>query len=49
MTEYRLNNAVVRVHGTVDSENLKKSTENYLKKVVRSKKNEKEKKKAQVG
>lgn len=42
MKEYRLNNAVVRVHGTVDSENLKKSTEKYLKKVVRSKKNEKE-------
>lgn len=42
MTEYKINNATVRIHGTVDSENLKKSTEKYLKKVVRSKKNEKE-------
>lgn len=40
MKEYKINNATVRVHGTYDPENLKKSTETYLKKVVRSKKNE---------
>ena len=32
MTEYRFNNAIVRVHGTVDRENLKKNTTAYLKK-----------------
>ena len=41
--EYKINNSLVRIHGTVDRENLKRSTEKYLKKVVRSKKNDKEK------
>ena len=49
VAEYKYNNATVRIHGTADRENLKRSTEKYLKKVVRSKKNAKEKKKAQVG
>lgn len=40
MTEYKINNATVRIHGTVDRENLKRATAQYLKKVVRSKKNE---------
>ena len=51
MTEYKINNASVRIHGTVDRENLKRATAQYLKKVVRSKKNEKTtpKKQVQVG
>ena len=43
MKEYRYENCIVRVHGTPDMENLKKATAQYLKKVVRSKKNEKAK------
>lgn len=42
MTEYKINNATVRIHGTYDPETVKTATEKYLKKVVRSKKNEKE-------
>lgn len=38
MTEYRFNNAIVRVHGTVDRENLKKNTTAYLKKAEAMKK-----------
>ena len=49
MTEYKHNNATVRIHGTCDPENLKRSTEKYLKKVVRSKKNEKKKNEASLG
>lgn len=43
MTEYKVNKSTVRIHGSCDPENLKKATEKYLKKVVRSKKNEKKK------
>lgn len=42
MKEYKLNTATVRIHGNADSDNLKVATEKYLKKVIRSKKNEKE-------
>lgn len=44
MKEYQLENCTVRVHGTADRENLKRNTEKYLKKVVRSKRNEKDRK-----
>ena len=43
MKEYKLNNATVRIHGTPDPEKLKGATETYLKKVIRSKKDEKRK------
>lgn len=48
MKEYKFGNATVRVHGTYDPEQIRAATEKYLKKVLRSKKNEKVKK-AQVG
>jgi hypothetical protein len=41
MTEYKINNATVRIHGNADPEKVRSATEKYLKKVVRSKKNEK--------
>ena len=44
MNEYKINNATVRVHGNCDPEKLKRNTEKYLKKVVRSKRNEKDRK-----
>lgn len=31
MTEYKINNATVRIHGTVDHDKLKAATERYLK------------------
>jgi ATP-dependent exoDNAse (exonuclease V) alpha subunit len=43
MKEYKFQNCTVRVHGTYDQEQLAKATEKYLKKVIRSKKNEKAK------
>lgn len=43
MKEYKFENCTVRVHGTPDMENLKRATAQYLKRVVRSKKNEKTK------
>lgn len=43
VTEFKIKNCTVRIHGTCDPENLKGATEKYLKKVVRSKKNEKKK------
>lgn len=49
MKEYKFENCTVRVHGTYDPEAVRSATEKYLKKVVRSKKNAKEKKEAQVG
>ena len=48
VAEYKLENCTVRIHGTYDPEVVKTATEKYLKKVVRSKKNEK-KKTHQVG
>lgn len=41
MKEFKTEKCTVRIHGTCDPENLKRSTEAYLKKVVRRKKNEK--------
>lgn len=41
MKEYKVGCATVRVHGTYDPEAVKSATEKYLKKAVRSKKNEK--------
>lgn len=40
MKEYKFQNCTVRVHGTYDPEAVRTATEKYLKKVVRSKKNE---------
>lgn len=40
MTEYKIDNATVRIHGNADPEKVRSATEKYLKKVVRSKKNE---------
>ena len=34
MTEYKFENATVRIHGTVDLENLKTATERFMKKVL---------------
>ena len=34
MTEYKFENATVRIHGTVDLENLKTATEQFMKKVL---------------
>lgn len=34
MTEYKFQNATVRIHGTVDLENLKTVTERFMKKVL---------------
>ena len=47
MKEYKLNNATVRIHGTPDPEKLKRETETYLKKVIRSKKDGKSRTKNQ--
>lgn len=41
MTEIRYKNAVVRIHGTCDHDNLKAASEAFMKKVERKKKNEK--------
>lgn len=38
MTEYKIGNATVRIHGSVDREKLKAATERYLKKVEAQKK-----------
>lgn len=46
MTEYKIGNAVVRIHGTADPETIKAATEKFLKKVEAAKrKKEKEKQK----
>ena len=34
MTEYKFQNATVRIHGTVDLDNLKAATERFMKKVL---------------
>ena len=36
MTEYKIGNATVRIHGTVDLENLKTATERFMKKALMS-------------
>lgn len=33
MTEYKIGNAVVRIHGEADQEKLKTATEKFMKKV----------------
>ena len=38
MTEYRIGNAVVRIHGEVDHDNLKAATEKFMKKVHKARK-----------
>lgn len=37
MTEYKINNATVRIHGTPDMENIKKATERFVKKAMMAK------------
>ena len=45
MTQYKVNNAVVRIHGIPDEEKLKVITQAYLKKAIERKgKNEKNQK-----
>ena len=41
MTEYKFNNAIVRIHGSCDHDNLKAATEAFIKKAERNRKNEK--------
>lgn len=41
MTEFKIGNAVVRIHGNPDRDKLKEATVAYLKKVERKKRNEK--------
>lgn len=36
-TEYRIGNAIVRIHGQADQEKIKAATERFLKKVEASK------------
>lgn len=45
MTEYKIGNAVVRIHGTADREKIKAATEKFLKKVEAAKKKRKAKEK----
>lgn len=40
MTEYKINNATVRIHGTPDMENIKKATERFVKKAMMAKRKE---------
>ena len=35
MTEYKINNAVVRIHGDVDHDRLRTATEKFMKKVLK--------------
>lgn len=48
MQEFKVGCATVRIHGTVDEEKLKASTENFVKKVERNRKNGKKKKKTEI-
>lgn len=38
VTEYRVGNAIVRIHGEVDQERLKTATEKFMKKVHKARK-----------
>ena len=38
MQEYKFGNAIVRIHGTVDLENLKAATERFMKRALIEKK-----------
>lgn len=42
MTEFKIGNALVRIHGTCNQDNLKAASEKFLKKALKQKK-EKEK------
>lgn len=41
MKEFRTGNAIVRVHGTYEREKLEAATVNFMKKVIRRKKEKK--------
>lgn len=38
MTEYKIGNAIVRIHGEADVEKIKAATERFLKRVEKKKK-----------
>ena len=38
MTEYKIGNAIVRIHGEADKEKIKSATERFLKQVEKKKK-----------
>lgn len=44
MTEYRIGNAVVRIHGSYDEETLKAATEKFMKKVHKIRKQKRKEK-----
>ena len=41
MTEFKINNAIVRIHGEADKEKIKAATERFLKQVEKKKKENK--------
>lgn len=41
MTEYKINNATVRIHGETDKEKIKAATERFLKQIEKKKKQSK--------
>ena len=41
MTEYKTNNATVRIHGNADRENVEKATIKFMKEVMKCKKERK--------
>ena len=43
MTEYKFQNAIVRIHGSVNEERLKSATTKFMKKVLKCKKEQREK------
>ena len=38
MKQYKVGNAIVRVHGSIEQEQIKEATEKFMKKVIRCKK-----------
>lgn len=38
MTEYKIGNALVRIHGTADQNNVKAATERFIKRAIQQKK-----------
>lgn len=38
MTEYKIGNAIVRIHGEADKEKIKAATERFLKQIEKKKK-----------
>jgi hypothetical protein len=42
MTEYKFQNATVRIHGSVNQERLKSATEKFMKKVLKCQRKQKQ-------